>query len=217
MFYGAYQAMRIDTIYYKNMDAGNAWIRSPAIKYDIKSLDGQISSCRMIKEKQRTRRCRETRSPDYNASTPTKCIQRKQEKSRMLVYWLAFYWAELHARDGVYIPDFSALHFSIFPTTFRTVAPTLICKSKTRCTITTVLELICIPRWNEKMLQRLYRNLSYIYFNKYRQGSRHANKQNWDNLFASCANINRRNAWVSVVFTLQIKSAVQSYKQEDRV
>lgn len=90
----------------------------------------------------------------------TKCIQRKQKKSRVLVYWLAFYWAEF-TRAMEFISHFSALHFGIFPTTFRTVAPTLICKSKTRCTITTVLELICISQRNEKMLHRLYRNLSY--------------------------------------------------------
>ncbi|TGZ38414.1 hypothetical protein DBV15_06717 [Temnothorax longispinosus] len=40
---------------------------------------------------------------DYNAGAPTKCIQRKQKKSQVQVYWLAFYSAELHARGGVYM------------------------------------------------------------------------------------------------------------------
>lgn len=101
--------------------------------------------------------------PDYNVGVSTKCIQRKQEKFRMQVYWLAFYSVELHARSRVYMtPDFSALPFEYLSNNVsETVAPTLICKFKTWCTITTVLGLICILQRNEKTSQPLYRNLSY--------------------------------------------------------
>lgn len=97
---------------------------------------------RRIKEKQRRGKYRKAWSPNYNAPT-AKRIQRKQ-KSRVQVYRLAFYLVELHGE--VYMASyFSTLHFDIFPTTSQLVVPTLICKPKTRCTVTTVPKLICIP------------------------------------------------------------------------
>lgn len=114
--------------------------------------------------------------PNYNAPT-AKRIQRKQ-KSRVQVYRLAFYSVELHGE--VYMASyFSTLHFDIFLTTSQLVVPTLICKPKTRCTITTVPKLICIPERTKRddVTATVYQSLDYIYFDKHRQGSYHANKQ----------------------------------------
>lgn len=119
------------------------WTRSPAINMISKKLR-QINKLRTgDKRKTTPRKYREVWSSNYNADAPTKRIQRKQ-KSRVQVYRLAFYSVELHG--GVYMATyFSTLHFGIFPTTSQLVVPTLICKPKTRCTITIVPKLICMP------------------------------------------------------------------------
>lgn len=62
----------------------------------------------------RRRKYREARNAECNAGASTKCIHRKQKKSRVQVYWLAFYSAELHARGGIHM-----IHPGLFCSSLR--------------------------------------------------------------------------------------------------
>lgn len=66
---------------------------------------------------------------------------------------------------------------SVSLTTFRMVMLTLICKFKTRCTITTV-GLICISQWNEKTYNDCIRNFSCTSTNIDKAAIRQINKRN---------------------------------------
>lgn len=191
--------------------ANNTWTCPPAINIISKKLR-QINKLR-TEEKRKTmpRKISRCMKLELQRRRTAKRIQRKQ-KSRVQVYRLAFYSVELHG--GVYMATyFSMLHFGIFPTTSQLVVPTLICKSKTRCTITIVPKLICMPERTDipgMTLRRLCIKawIIYTWTNIDKAASYHANKQTKSTQFILhrartwTRYVRRRDAWISVIFTL---------------
>lgn len=184
------------------------WTRSPAINMISKKLR-QINKLRTgDKRKTTPRKYREVWSSNYNADAPTKRIQRKQ-KSRVQVYRLAFYSVELHG--GVYMATyFSTLHFGINNISVSCANSHLQIQNAVhhnhrakadlhaRTNIPGMtLRRLCIKAW-----------IMYTWTNIDKAASYHANKQTKSTQFILhrartwTRYVRKRNAWISVMFTL---------------